>query len=173
MLGLLAVPLSEIKSCCVTVFLHKNDERTTSSGLQFKTQYQKKACFLFGENWTCLSRAGRESSPSPSPPWLHACIFFLYQPLAPIYLVNIVSFFSLRNLHKGVFIILFTLHLTIFVLIIFSRDAKVSVSVSTLGSLFLIHFQVFLPSSGTWRTDWAYSFFSPSIQIFICLSCLN
>ena len=53
MLGLLAVPLSEIKSCCVTVFPHKNDERTTVLDIA-----SKKACFLFGANWTCLSRAG-------------------------------------------------------------------------------------------------------------------
>ena len=29
------------KLCCGTVFLHENDERRTSSGLQFKTWHQK------------------------------------------------------------------------------------------------------------------------------------
>ena len=67
--GLLAVPLSEIKSCCVTVFLHKNDERTTVWDIA-----SKKACFLFGANWTCLTRAWGESFPPPAPhPWLRAC----------------------------------------------------------------------------------------------------
>ena len=53
------------KLCCGAVFLHKNDETKNSSGLQFKAQHQKKACFLFRANWTCLRRDGGVLLPSP------------------------------------------------------------------------------------------------------------
>ena len=85
--------------------------------------------------------------------------FFCLYSLVSIYQVTDVSFFSPYNLHKGVSIILLILHCTIFVFIIFSWDAKISVSVSILGSLSLIHSQVFVLSafSGTSRTNRTYS----------------
>ena len=78
--GLLAVPLSEIKSCCVTVFLHKNDERTTVWDIA-----SKKACFLFGANWTCLSQArGGVLAPRPPFPWLRASLMGLKPFVMPL-----------------------------------------------------------------------------------------
>ena len=52
--------------CCGTVFLDKNDEMKNSSS--------RKTCFLFRANWTCLSRAGRESYPPASPPLGYASV---------------------------------------------------------------------------------------------------
>ena len=69
------------KLCCGTVFLDKNDERKTSSGLQFKTA-SENACFLFRANWTRLTRAGGESYPlPPAPPhWIRAYTQNYYPP---------------------------------------------------------------------------------------------
>ena len=75
------------KLCCGTVFLDKNDEQKTSSGLQFKTA-SENVCFLFRANWTRLSRAGGGSyplPPPPIPPWIRACTQNQYPPRKTTY----------------------------------------------------------------------------------------
>ena len=76
MLGLLTMPLSEIKSyVAVLSFYIKMMKRRRFQACSLRHSI-KKACLMFRTNWTCLSWAGGSPPPSPSPPspptWLRA-----------------------------------------------------------------------------------------------------